>query len=331
MESTTNYMGTQPVRVLANDIPPYFEGKYPDFQKELEDIGKQFGMARAINYCCDEAPIWNNQKKDCMTASVSFDGQIEIHETFLSYVWGLSYASLVIYDEHIHGPRADEQPAHGKPLGYFLSKGYDVINHAIRLIREFKKWPSDLPNPETYNDEDIFYIEGTKRVYLAAVDFILCHELAHVACSHLKKQKEAQNRGRYITSRERKEFEYEADEWAFIRVGKGIESPDRNKTIVGFGAVVGLGGLLFLNRNLTSQTHPDKNDRIGNLLSSLSLDELDNLWGIAATFYIIWNHAFNVGLDISKEFDSYKDLVQVIDDQLKPIKLVEEEHQMGLD
>ena len=328
MQSTANYMGTQPVRVLKNDILPWFEGKYPEFQKELEDIAEQFSMSMAIEYYCDEAPILNDQKDD-MTPIISFDGQIKIHETFLSYVWGLSYASLVIYDEYIHGPRTGEQPAHGKPLGYFLPKGYDVLNHAISLIKEFKNWPSDLPNPEIYNDEDSFYVEKTKRIYLAAVDLILCHELAHVACGHLKTLKD---RGVYITPSKIKEFEHEADKWAFIHVIKGIGSPDRNKTTVGFGAVVGLGGLLFLDRNLTSQTHPDKNNRIGNLLSSLSLGELDNLWGIAATFYIIWDHAFNVGLDIYKEeFDSYKDLVQAVDDKLKPIKLKEEERRMRLD
>ena len=331
MQGNSGDINTQPVRVLEHNILEWFEGKYPEFRQKLEELEIQYGMVGAIKYYCEETPILDNPN-DQKTPYVSFNGQIGIHETFLSYVWGLSYAFLVIFDEQIHGPKTGNQPSHGKPIGYFLTRGYDVLNHSLGLIYEFKKWPVDqLPNPVKFDEEDRLFVERTNSIFLAAIDFILCHELAHIACGHIRRHKEAQSKGEYITSKEIKEFENEADQWALTQVVKGIQPPGRNQTIVGFGAIVGLGAFLFLNRNLTSRTHPDKNDRIGNVLSGLSIGELDNLWGIAATFYIAWNHAFCVGLDIAKIYDSYKELVQAIDDQLKPKKLVEENRRLGLD
>jgi len=329
MPSDGGFMGTQPVRVLEHNVLAWFEGKYPDFRSELEDIGKKFGTTRAIKYFCDEAPILGHQEGN-MTPYITIDGgQIGIHETFLSYVWGLSYAFLVIFDEKIHGPQTRKQPAHGKPLGYFLSKGYAVLDYGLSLITEFRKWPPDLPNPEIYKSEDRYFVERTNAIYLAAVDFILCHELAHIACGHLEKQ--ALHRGGNGTSLEIKEFEHEADKWALDCVSKGIQQPQRSLTAVGFGAVAGLGSLLFLNRDLTSRTHPDKNDRIRNVLSGLSLDDYHSLWGIAAAFYIAWDHRFSAGLHFSGEYETYRALVRAIDSQLESKKREKQERRIGLD
>ena len=331
MSSANGIMGRQPVRVLEYNVLAWFEEKYPEFRSELEEIGRKFGTTRAIKYYCDEAPIFG-RRRDPMTPYVTVDnGQITIHETFLSYVWGLSYAFFVIFDEQVQGSMIGIQPGHGKPLGYFLPKGYEVLNYSIGLIKKFKKWPEDLPNPDSYNSEDRHFVERTNGIYLAAVDFILCHEWAHIACGHLTKEKEAQDRGKPITPREIKELEREADQWALDCVSKGIRPPERSRTVVGFGAAVGLGSLLFLNRSLTSSTHPDKNDRIGNVLSNLAIDERDNLWGVAATFYMIWDQRFNGGLDFSGEFDTYKDFLQAINGQLESKKRKTRTSRWGLD
>ncbi len=123
----------------------------------------------------------------------------------------------------------------------------------------------------------------------------------------------------------------EADRWAFHCVSKGIRDPERSATNVGFGAATGLGCLLFLNSGLTSCKHPDTDDRIANVLTGLSLDEIDNLWGVAATFYIAWNQRFQIGLDFTGEFDTYQALAHAIYRQLDPIKHKEEDRRMGLD
>jgi hypothetical protein len=202
------------------------------------------------------------------------------------------------------------------------------------LIREFIKWPSDLPNPETYSPEDAFFVERANAIYLAAVDFILCHELAHVACGHFEKLKQARRRKGQITPRETKKLEREADKWALHQVVRGIRPPERSLTAVGFGAVVGLASLLFLNRNLTRPNHPDIDARIRHVLSGLSIDDPDNLWGVAVTFYVAWDKLFSVGIDFARKYKTYGALVRAIERQLKLRKQrprKREEHVLGLD
>lgn len=331
MDKSYRPMGTQPVRVLEQNVLAWFEGKYPEFRRELEQIGKDFGVTRTIKYFCNEAPILGHQEGDMIPYVRFKDGQIGIHETFLSYVWALSYGFLVIFDEQIHGPHIAKQPKHGKSIGHFLDLGYRVLNYGLDLLTEFKKWPDDLPNPDTYTGKGTYFPGRTNAIYLAAVDFILCHEVAHIACGHLRREKETQERGEYITRHEVKQFELEADKWAVERVSRGIRLPERSQTVVGFGIVAGLGSLLFLNRELTSSTHPDKNDRIRTALLALAIDDLDSLWGITAAFYIVWSQRFNFALDFSGEFDTYKVLVDHIDAQLAEIKRDEKSRRFRLD
>lgn len=314
--------GTQPIRVLDHNVLEWFESKYSGFRSELEDLGKQFGFSRHINYICGEVPIFGIEGEDLIPYVTVDTGQIAIHETFLSYIWGLSYAFLVLFDEEINGPKTGKQPGHGRPLGFFRPKGYAMLDYTRSLVRGFNKWPAGLPNPESYNKEDEYYVLKANGIYLAAVDFILCHELAHIALGHLQKQEQAVNGRQGLSSREIKKLENAADKWAIDRILKGVRSPDRTLTTVGFGAIGGLGSLLLLNPNLTSQTHPDINDRIRGVLTGLPISPRDGLWGIAAAFYFVWNHQFDGGLDFSHNY-TYCALVEAIDRQLYPKKQLE--------
>ncbi len=323
MRSDTKVIGTQPVKVLDYAVLEWFEGKYTEFRAELETIQSQFGVTRAIKYLCDEMPILGNQEGSLIPHITIGEGRITIHETFLSYVWLLSYAFLVIFDEKIHGPRTGKLPLHGKQIGYFYPKGDAALNYGLSLIEEFAKWPADIPNPEYPSSEDAFYVERANGIYVAAVDFILCHELGHVACHHLRKLNQSWRSRRPLTQAQSKKFELAADKWAFERVVKGIRPPQRTLTAVGFGAIVGLGSLLFLSQSLTSPSHPDSDHRIRILLSSLSLDPGDNLWGVVAAFYIAWNIRFSTGLDFSGHYEDYEALVRAIDRQLGSRKRIE--------
>jgi len=316
MANDTGATGTQPVRVLDHSVLEWFESKYPEFRDELDTIVRRFGANRQIKYLCDEMPILGTLEGGLIPQVTVNEGQITVHETFLSYIWALSYAFLVIFDEKIHGPRTGKEPPHGKPIGYFYPKGDAALNYGLRLITEFTPWPADLPNPEVPTDEDSYYVEKANGIYVAAVDFILCHELGHVACGHLKKLKQASRSGRSLTPLQLKKLEIEADKWALERVLRGVRSPHRTLTAVGFGAIVGLGSLLFLSQSLTRPSHPDTDHRISNLLAALSLDPGDNLWGITATFYIAWNTRFSAGLDLLGNYPNYNALVRSIERKL---------------
>ena len=311
-------MGTQPVRMLELNILDWFEGKYPKFRSELEQIGAASGASRSIKYYCDEAPIFNPNGNKLTPYITVENGQICLHETFLSYVWALSYSIMVIFDEQLHGPRTGEQPSHGKPVGRFLQYGYGVLEYGLSLVKDYKPWPTVLPNPDPswYKGEDSYFPTKANAIYVAAVDFILCHEVAHVACGHLKKRAEAQSKGEYLPS-EIKPGEIEADAWALERVIRGIRNPARTRATVGFGAVAGLASVLFLGTELTSSTHPDTDHRIRAVLEGLGEEKIGNLWGVAAAYYVAWSAHYKIGLDLKDEFDTYGDLVDEIERQLR--------------
>lgn len=244
--------------------------------------------------------------------------EICLHESFLSYVWALSYAFLVIFDEQIHGPGVTKVPERGLPLGHFVERAYGVLRYGLGLRTDFEPWPQSLPNPENYGDEDEFYVLRANAIYLAAVDFILCHELAHIACSHSKKLMDVKRRDDYISSV--REFEQEADQWAFTCVLKGIGG-ERTPTTVGFGAITALGALLFLQQSLTSRTHPDTDDRILSVLERLSLDDKDNLWGAATAFFLAWNAGSSNDIELPTEGDTYKELFFSVRSALASLKI----------
>ena len=298
-----DFLRTQPVLALNNSVEAWFERKYPEFLQELKDICGNYSNAGKITLFSNEMPM------RCSLPYVKSDGEIVLDETFLSYMWALSYGFMVIFDEKIHGPLTGKQPDHGKGLGHFLDRGYRVLEHGFRLLEGFQRWPQDIPNPENCNESDKYYVEKANGIYMAAADFVLCHELAHLACGHFNKQCEIP----------KKTLEQEADLCALTWVRKGI-GPDRSLTTVGFGAIVALSSPLFLDRRMVSDTHPDKDERIANMMTCLAVEDRGLLWGIAATFFLLWKERFNISLNISSEYETYKELFQDIVCQLQPLK-----------
>ena len=307
-----NSQGVQPVRVLENNVLARFENKHPEFRRELEDIFRYCSKVGEIEIYRDETPV-----KDGIKASVNSDGKICLHETFLSYIWALSYAFMVIFDEEVHGPRIGGQPEHGRGIGHFVPQARKVLDYGLSLRYEFQRWPNALPNPENYNECDMFYVEKANGIYVAAVDFILSHEAGHIACDHFTRRDRTPDR---LKEFEQKKFEQEADLWALDRVRKGIKSPERSQTTVGFGIIAGLGSLLLLDKDLTQGDHPDNDERIANIMTGLDIDDKDSLWGVAATFFWLWKDLFGIRLNTPSEFNTYKDFFQDIICKLQPMK-----------
>ena len=299
-----DFQGKQPVRVLEHDLPAWFECKYPEFRQELKTKCQNHPNAGLIKYNIDEIPV------RCALPFVKRDGEIVLYEVFLSYIWALSYAFVVIFDEGIHGPRAGIQPAHGMGLGRFLNGANKLFDYGLSLLDLFQSWPKELPSPETCNEVDTYYVEKANGIYLAAADFILCHEFAHIACGHFDKTSDTPS----------KMLEREADLIALEWVMNGIREPERPQTTVAFGAVAGLGSLIFLGRRLTSRTHPDIDERIANVMTRFPIEDRDNLWGIATVFFFLWKERFKVSLKFANEYDTYRVLFEDIIRQLQPLK-----------
>jgi predicted metal-dependent peptidase len=50
-----------------------------------------------------------------------------------------------------------------------------------------------MPNPEEYSTDDVFFIERANGLFVYAMNFILCHEFAHIELNHLERKKQGAN------------------------------------------------------------------------------------------------------------------------------------------
>lgn len=92
------HKGTQPIRVLNGNILNWFENAEKDFLETLKDEVKYNELKNGIGYI-------NSETKVREVAYVDDAKQITIQETFLSYLWTISYGLVVMFDEVIMRPR----------------------------------------------------------------------------------------------------------------------------------------------------------------------------------------------------------------------------------
>lgn len=304
--------GTQPVRVLQYNIIDSFEKASPGFRDELRSVVTQKGLPRGIKYHVNEQPILRSGGR-AQTPCVSTDRGIELHETFLSYVWTICYSLLVLFDELIQ--KRMIQKAYNRTFEYSpktVREAFCLFHYGISLIKQFRVWDKGtLPNPEEYDENEADYVEKANGVFVHAMVFILCHEFAHVRCGHT----EAANRNGDVSPDLEKIHEYRADELATTIVLAGAEDESRRST-AGFGLIAGLSADLFLGSVVKSETHPDKDDRIRNALEKLNLGEKDNLWGIACLAFKLWDESYRTRLKWPTEVETYKDLFYCVVSQL---------------
>jgi hypothetical protein len=85
------HKGNQPIRVLENRIFNWFKETYPDFHEEV-DSEMEFNGLKGINIIYGDIAIPE-------VPEINEAREIVFHETFLSYLWTLSYSLFVIFDE----------------------------------------------------------------------------------------------------------------------------------------------------------------------------------------------------------------------------------------
>jgi hypothetical protein len=196
------HKGNQPVRVLQYDLLGYLERTNETFAAELSHLIKRFRLRPGIIYECSDEPIarLENGRKFLATMTVKpvpgpesasnqlFNKQIFLYETFLSYLWCVTYVLIVLFYELVKKPA---RVTLGLPFRPLLPKtragAVALLDYAPTLIERFSKWDtSTLPNPETYPQSEAYYIEKTNGIFVHAANFCLCHELGHVAVGHIE-------------------------------------------------------------------------------------------------------------------------------------------------
>lgn len=303
------HQGTQPIRVLNGNILYWFENTEKDFLENLKDEVSYNALQNGIGYINSETIVKE-------VAYVDDTKKITIQETFLSYLWTISYGLVVMFDEVIMRPRIEN--------GYIqtladidrVKKAQELFDYGLTLLKSFSTWDKDnLPNPEYYDPKDNTYIEKINSVYLSAVNFVLVHEFAHVTLGHIDQDIERAAKGVFATKEEIKADEYAADNYSFQTLICGADYL-ANQTTVRMGILAGLCSLLFFSSSLDGDDHPDPDERIKIILEKLNLEETDNLWGIASFALKLWSNHYKIDLNLPAVVDTYKDLFYLILDRL---------------
>ena len=306
------HKGEQPIRVLAFNIIQWFEQTYPDFISELESEVKYNGLKKGITYIIGNNPITE-------IAFVDENKKIAIEETFLSYLWSISYGLVVIYDQGILQPTLNgTYNGQLNPQDEKTNKALNLFKYGLSLIDTYTEWNKlDLPNPEEYDNVNEEYVEKVNSVFLNAIKFILCHEFSHVYLGHV----DLDNSGVISTDEEIKKDEYAADNYAISVVLKGV-TDEQSKINICAGVIAGLCSLLFLDKELAKTTHPDSDLRIKNAIDQFHLKEEDNIWGIVCLAFQFWATKYSIDLKLPKEkVETYKDLCLYIFTQTSNLKL----------
>lgn len=292
------HIGEQPIRVLKHNLTTRLVERNEGL---IEKLQSDLRLNKNIRYHITSRSLFERQ-----TPYVEENGTINLHESYLSYVWIICYYFFVLHEEGFAIPecikRGEPTP---KPHNPELIKDAEkLFAYAKSLIRGYTLWDlEELPNPEYYDPQspEGYYVERSNDLFVEVVNFILYHEIAHAELEHIKQINDHQ-----LSNNEVKELELEADSRAIELV---LESC-RNARMSELAIIIGLASMIFFRDNLNGGSkHPDLDVRLQNAIKLINPPEDNSIWIILALFLKIWDKQFNIGLRESRtEFDTYKEV-----------------------
>ena len=312
------HLGTQPVRVIHHMLTYMFQNTHPDFFKDLTKQIEEGKLHEELNLVFEEEPIIIGNGL-LRTPKINNDTRkIELHETFLSFLWCCTYSVFVTYIETIDYPRVNKENGEiTHPINQSnIDKARELFNYAKYLIVDFQHWDKEsLPNPEIYLAKNKTYVEQTNGYYTEAVKFILCHEFTHLKY-HVDQIDNQTTNSHFLT------FEIEADNNAIDMMKRGMGKNKSPLTIahnlaIENGIVFGLLSMFFFSAKTEGIKHPNTEDRLTNALERLDLIDNPFAWGIACVGLQMWDEQFGLKFNWSKIPVLYKDQYYDIINQIK--------------
>lgn len=294
-----SHKGHLPVRVLQHNIISQFENTTANFLEETFKTINTQGLKKEIVYTVNRSAFDGEKIKGPFVYNQS--KEIHIQETFLAYLWCMTY-SLYIYSDLLISEQLD-----GNNSRKLLAD--KTFSYALSLIENYSDWDKNsIPNPEVYSPEHAADIEKTNELFLYGFNFVLCHEFSHVDLGHC----ETATKG-FLTDLEKKEFELEADKQAVDFLVKGIFP--NNESATKYGVAIALSSLLFFNSKVSNKIHPDSDVRIMSALEQFSIEGNDTSWLIACSALGLWSS--NYLIDVAwEEEDSFSELYKSLSRQL---------------
>ncbi|WP_217607209.1 hypothetical protein [Chitinophaga sp. GbtcB8] len=306
------FIGTQPARVLTQIVLHFFRNTHVNFFEEIVNLIESGKLDNEIDYGVGEVPL-QTDKGDYRTPKITIASRsIQLHESFYSYQWSITYAIYALFLETIDYPKMNEIAGFEK---YKISQdkilqAKDLFAYAKSLIVMYSEWNKDeMPNPERYNASNRDYIEQTNVFFTEGMKFILCHEYIH-AKKHLDNLPESSCDDCF------KDMEVEADNEAIDLLLKGT-SPS-NRFVIDIGVVLGVVSMFFFSATTTGRKHPNAEERLTNALERLAISDDSHAWAFACVGLELWDEQFSLELNWKgKGSVSYKALYYDIMSQIK--------------
>lgn len=300
------HKGLQPIRVLKHNIAHRLVNRSEDLILELH-LDKR--LAKHINYHSKDTAL-----VDYQMPYIDSDGVINIHETFLSYIWIVSYTIFILYEEGIAIPDKISKglTPHKSQSPELIDLTLELFDYGKSLITSYSTWDKDyFPNPEYYDPKTTegWYVERTNDIYVETLNFILFHEIAHAEYMHVNQVVEGK-----LTSQERKKLELEADSRAIELIFKQTRSDVATEVSV----LIGFAAMIFLKNTVDGgPKHPDVDVRINNYLSHIKPKEDNVIWGMLVVFLKLWDKQFQHNFVHKKIYNDFREMYYELASQIK--------------
>lgn len=270
-----------PIRCLLPHITGRFENTYNGFSRYAKTLIDQQKVDPIIS-------LDDTGKFDSPVTMPSY-GKIIMNEPFMCSLWSFCYYYFVMHEEYVV-PHYNE----GKfAKNQILDEAEKLFQWGKSLKNGYNCWPQDLPMPTQYDTQydGKFYVHIVNQIFLYAMNFIMCHEFAHII--------KAPQKGTPI------EQEQEADDVAFDLLLKGRDG--KNDFTIYLGIIMGLASLVVFNPDIKdSLTHPNSISRLDAFMKKINLEETHTLWCITTVVLLDWNMRNDYEFVFPKEFDTFK-------------------------
>lgn len=270
MNGIEKQSGNQPIRVFGQR----FQFAFENVKIELSGPPHDYDLDNV------KFVLVNEDKK--ADGPCSSETLIQIHDTFLSFMWSYCYGLFVT------------APRGGKELsGEECKEAYDLLKYALNLLSKYDVWDKKkLPNPEVHGKDEKELIGSSNACFWYGYNYILYHEFAHIVLGHAERANRAKLAGFDIQPDERKEMETEADLFAFERIMEKFKGTSHEFSAIS-GILSSLSSLTFTSEKVSGgKHHPDPDHRLKVILEKLDKPETDYCWAYAFWALITWELEF---------------------------------------
>jgi len=232
---------------------------------------------------------------------------IALSEPFISWVWICSYFLLVQRQQALN-----TTPVRSPLSPRALNTAAELKDYGETLFHNRVEWPAALPSPENVIDELRDIIEQSNALYLAAMQFILLHELGHAVLGHVAAQ------GPLNIEQEKEADDYAIDIWQSLAA---TATSGRQLHTLQQGACIAFLALVFIPAAMApSSSYPPIEQRLDKLMHVFELVDNSIIWYMAAQCLQYWcAHKFQNTLEADPNVGTARDYYNAVQSHLSEL------------